>query len=194
MSIPEANDPKIISEVMKNAPNFKLLMSTRIKNLNNTSNIWDNAKNKVDSFEYIDDLNDLGVINDVINFAFIKTELKYMDVRSKEILILFPAIMKMIKSKYAWHFKNGILTTWKILKYLGNVIIQAKQSQLLNPGMIDISKEEKIKVYDNIIQYFQEIVQLDNFQSYLVSKKIEGLDLDGFLSELNYFLRKCRGH
>ena len=73
-------------------------------------------------------------------------------------------------------------------------IVQAKQSQLLNPGMIDISKEEKIKVYDNIIQYFQEIVQLDNFQSYLVSKKIEGLDLDGFLSELNYFLRKCRGH
>ena len=194
MSVPETNDPKIISEIMKNAPNFKLLMNTRIKNLNSTSDIWDNAKNKVDSFEYIDDLNDLGVINDVINFAFIKTELKYMDVRSKEILILFPAIMKMIKSKYAWHFKNGILTAWKILKYLGNVIVQAKQSQLLNPGMIDISKEEKIKVYDNIIQYFQEIVQLDNFQSYLVSKKIDGLDLDGFLSELNYFLKKCRGH
>ena len=168
------NDCRFTRSLSRHLEKNELTNNTsNYKNLNNTSNIWDNAKNKVDSFEYIDDLNDLGVINDVINFAFIKTELKYMDVRSKEILILFPAIMKMIKSKYAWHFKNGILTTWKILKYLGNVIIQAKQSQLLNPGMIDISKEEKIKVYDNIIQYFQEIVQLDNFQSYLVSKKIE---------------------
>jgi hypothetical protein len=191
--VPESKDPQIINDVLKNAPNFKLLMSTRVKNLNNISGIWDNAKNKTDSFEYINDLNDLGIINDVINFAFIKTELKYMDVRSKEILILFPAIIKMCKSKYDWYFKNGILTAWKILQYLGSVIIQAKQSQLLNPNNIDIAKEDKIKVYDNIIEYFQEIIQLDNFQSHLVSKSIEGLDLDRFISELNYFLRKCKG-
>jgi len=191
--VPESNDPKIIEDVFKNAPNFKLLMKTRIKNLNNISDIWDNAKNKSDCFEYINDLNDLGIINDVINFSFIKTELKYMDVRSKEILILFPSIIKMCKSKYEWYFRSGILTAWKILKYLGSVIIQAKQSQLLNPGIIDISKEEKLKVYDNIIEYFQEIIQLDNFQSHLVSKSIEGLDLDGFISELNYFFIKCKG-
>ena len=191
--VPESNDPKIIEDVFKNAPNFKLLMSTRVKNLNNISEIWDNAKNKSESFEYINDLGDSGVINDILNFALIKTELKYMDVRSKEILVLFPSIIKMCKSKYDWYFKNGILAAWKILKYLGNVIIQAKQSQILNPGIIDISKEEKIKVYDNIIEYFQEIIQLDNFQSHLVSKSIDDLDLDGFISELNYFLRKCRG-
>ena len=187
--VPESNDPKIIEDVFKNAPNFKLLMSTRVKNLNNISEIWDNAKNKSESFEYINDLGDSGVINDILNFALIKTELKYMDVRSKEILVLFPSIIKMCKSKYEWYFKNGILAAWKILKYLGNVIIQAKQSQILNPGIIDISKEEKIKVYDNIIEYFQEIIQLDNFQSHLVSKSIDDLDLDGFISELNYFLR-----
>ena len=191
--VPESNDPKIIDSVFKNAPNFKLLMSTRVKNLNNISDIWDNARNKSESFEYINDLSDLGVINDVINFAFIKTDIKFMDVRSKEILIIFPSIIKMCKSKYEWYFKNGILSAWKILKYLGNIIIQTKQSQLLNPGCIDISKEDKIKVYDNIIEYFQEIIQLDNFQSHLVSKNIEGLDLDRFTSELNYFLKKCRG-
>ena len=189
----KSNDPKIIDDVFKNAPNFKLLMSTRVKNLNNISDIWDNAKNKSETFDYINDLGDLGVINDVINFAFIKTEIKYMDVRSKEILVLFPSVIKMCKSKYEWYFRNGILTAWKILKYLENVIIQLKQSQLLNPGIIDISKEDKLKVYDKIIEYFQEIIQLDNFQSHLVSKNIVGLDLDGFISELNYFLRKCRG-
>ena len=191
--IPESNDPPIIDSIFRNAPNFKLLMSTRSKNLKNISDIWDNARNKSESFEYINDLSDLGVINDVINFAFIKTDIKFMDVRSKEILIIFPSILKMCKSKYEWYFKNGILAAWKILKYLGNIIIQTKQSQLLNPGHIDISKEDKIKVYDNIIEYFQEIIQLDNFQSHLVSKNIDGLDLDRFTSELNYFLRKCRG-
>ena len=62
-----------------------------LKNLN-ISDIWENAKNKSDSFEYINDLNDLGIINDVINFSFIKTELKYMDIRSKEILPKFGEI------------------------------------------------------------------------------------------------------
>ena len=193
-SIPESNDPPIIDNVMKNAPNFKLIMSTRIKNLNNISDIWDKKKNKKDSFEYINDLGDLGIINDILNFAFIKTELKYMDVRSKEILVLFPAVIKMCKSKYDWYFKNGILTAWKILTYLGSVIIQAKQSQLLNPGMIDVSKEDKLRIYDQIISYFQEIIKLDNFESHLISKDIDGLDLDRFITELNYFFRKCQGN
>ena len=50
------NHPELINDVMRNAPNFKLLMSTRIKNLNNISEIWDNARNKTDSFDYINDL------------------------------------------------------------------------------------------------------------------------------------------
>ena len=193
-SIPESNDPQIINSVMKNAPNFKLIMSTRIKNLNNISDIWDNARNKKESFEYINDLGDLGIINDILNMAFIKTEVKYMDVRSKEILVLFPSILKMCKSKYDWYFKNGILAAWKILSYLGSVIIQAKQSQLLNPGMIDIAKEDKLKVYDQIIGYFQEIIKLDNFETHIISKDIDGLDLDRFITELNYFFRKCQGN
>ena len=193
-SIPESNDPPIIDNVMKNAPNFKLIMSTRIKNLNNISDIWDNARNKKESFEYINDLGDLGIINDILNMAFIKTEVKYMDVRSKEILVLFPSILKMCKSKYDWYFKNGILAAWKILSYLGSVIIQAKQSQLLNPGMIDIAKEDKLKVYDQIIGYFQEIIKLDNFETHIISKDIDGLDLDRFITELNYFFRKCQGN
>ena len=193
-SIPESNDPQIINNVMKNAPNFKLLMSTRIRNLNNISDIWDNARNKKDSFEYINDLGDLGVINDILNFALLKTEIKYMDVRSKEIVVLFPSIIKMCKSKYDWYFKNGVLSAWKILNYLGSVIIQAKQAFLLNPGIRDSSREEKMKVYDKIISYFQDLIELENFENHLDSKKIEDLDLERFLTEVNYFFKKCQGN
>ena len=193
VKVPESKDPPIIDDIFKNAPNFKLLMSTRIKNLSNVSDIWDNAKNKIDTFEYLNNSKDLGIINDVVNFSFIKTELKYMDMRSKEIAVLFPSIIAMCSSKYDMYFKNGILTAWKILQYLGSVIVSAKQSQLLNPGAIDIAKEDKIKVYDIIIRYFQEIMSLDNLQLHLSTKPIEGLDLQRFLSELNYFFKKCRG-
>ena len=191
--VPESKDTSIINDITKNAPNFKLLMKTRVKNLTNVSDIWDNARNKMDSFDYINDLNDLGIINDIVNFAFIKTELKFMDVRSKEIAVLFPAVLKMCKSKYDIYFKNGILTAWKILTYLSKVIIQAKQNQLLNPGQIDIAKEDKLRIYDEIIGYFREIIQLDNFESHLLKKDIDGLDIERFVSELNYFLRKCNG-
>ena len=74
--VPESKDLDIINNVMNNAPNFKLLMSTRIKNLTNVSEIWDNARNKIDSFNYIKEIGDLGIINDVINFALIKTDIK----------------------------------------------------------------------------------------------------------------------
>ena len=191
--VPESKDPPIIDDIYKMAPNFKLLISTRIKNLSNVSDIWDNAKNKIDTFEYLNNSKDLGIINDVVNFSFIKTELKFMDMRSKEIAIIFPSVIAMCSSKYDMYFKNGILAAWKILQYLGNVIVSAKQSQLLNPGAIDIAKEDKIRVYDTIINYFQQLMGLDNLQSHLVGRPIEGLDLQRFLSELNYFFKKCRG-
>lgn len=70
--VPESKDPSIITEISKNAPNFNLLMKTRIKNLTNVSDIWDNARNKTDTFDYINDLNDLGIINDIINFSLLK--------------------------------------------------------------------------------------------------------------------------
>ena len=36
-NVPESKDPPIINDIFKNAPNFKLLMKTRIKNLTNAS-------------------------------------------------------------------------------------------------------------------------------------------------------------
>ena len=69
-----------------------------------------------------------------------------------------------------------------------------KQAYLLNPGMRDVSREEKMKVYDKIIGYFQDIIELENFENHLESKKIEGLDLERFITEVNYFFKKCQGN
>lgn len=107
--IPFDNDNKIIEGVFKDAPNYKIIINKRIKKLLNIEKIWNDGKNKIETFLLLLQTEELEVINDVINFYFIKTELKHMDVRSKEIVLIFPVLIKMISSKYDIYFKNGIL-------------------------------------------------------------------------------------
>ena len=42
--------------------------------------------------------------------------------------------------------------------------------------------------------YFGEILKLENFENHLINKDIDGLDLERFISEVNYFFRKCQGN
>ena len=193
--IPFDNDDKIIEGIFKNAPNYKLIMNKRIKKLFNIEQIWNDGKNKKETFEYLLQIDDQDVINDIINFCFIKTELKYMDVRSKEIVLIFPVLIKMISSKYDIYFKNGILACWKILKYLNRVIIEAKKSLYINQRNIDLEKERKIKIYDEIINYYKQIKNLDNIGKYLNKDSYKvGFNLADFIIDLDNFLRECQNY
>ena len=116
-----------------------------------------------------------------------------MDVRSKEIVLLFPLLIKMISSKYDIYFRNGILASWKILQYLSRVIIEAKKSQYFNPRDIDLEKEAKIKIYEEIIDYYIKIKNLDNIGKYLnKDSKVVGFNLADFVYELDEFLSQCK--
>ena len=190
--IPFDNDNKIIEGVFKDAPNYKIIINKRIKKLLNIEKIWNDGKNKKETFLLLLQTEELEVINDVINFYFIKTELKHMDVRSKEIVLLFPVLIKMISSKYDIYFKNGILASWKILQYLSRVIIETKKNQNINNRNIDLEKEAKIKIYDQIISYYNEIKNLDNIGKYLnKERRLVGFNLADFVYELEQFLRSC---
>ena len=191
--IPIENDINIIEGIFKNAPNYKLIINKRIKKLSNVEQIWKDGKNKKEVFEYLLHEEDKDVINDIINFYFIKTELKYMEFRSKEIVLLFPVLIEMISSKYDIYFKNGILASWKILQYLNRVIIEAKKYQNLNPRNIDLEHESKIKIYDEIIEYYKKIKDMEKIGEYLnKDSRTIGFNLAGFIQEIELFLRECQ--
>ena len=55
-----------------------------------------------------------------------------------------------------------------------------------------MEKEAKIKIYDQIISYFNEIKNLDNIGKYLnKERKLVGFNLADFVYELEQFLRAC---
>jgi len=191
--ISEDNDKPIIEEISQNSKNFKLIFDSRIKNLSLVNNAWNNGRNKVDAYDCANSLKDLSVQNDLFNFSLIKTDLNRIDINAGDAISLFPMIMNLINSKYAIYFKNGILSAWKILKYYYEEIINTKQSQFLNQGRIELSKEDKIRKYDILIGYFKEIKRHENVEKNLKSN-FEGLDLNSFLNELDYFLKKCSGY
>jgi hypothetical protein len=191
--ISEDNDKPIIEEISQNSKNFKLIFDSRIKNLSLVNNAWNNGRNKVDAYDCAYSLKDLAVQNDLFNYSLIKTELNRININAGDAISLFPMIMNLISSKYAIYFKNGILSAWKILKYYYEEIINTKQSQFLNQGRIELSKEDKIKKYDILIKYFKDIRRHENVEKNL-NGNFEGLELNNFLNELDYFLKKCSGY
>ena len=190
--ISESEDPKIIDDVQKQAPNFKIIISNRIKNLSKVSNVWDKGRNKSEAFEAANNTYDLATLNDLYNFAFIKTELNYIDIKVSGVITVFPTLLEMCSSNYDIYFKNGVLALWKLLKLYEQVIINTKQNQLCGIG-IDISKEDKIRKYDIIISYFDKFVTSQSLARRLKGKQIDGLDLQKFVGEVKYFLNKCKG-
>ncbi len=190
--IPEKNDIPVIEEVQKQNSQFCQIIKSRIGNLKTINTVWNNKYSKSEAFGVMGELNDLGLSNDVLNYAFIQTDLKKIDIRSEDVLILFPSIIKMINSKYDIYFKNGCLAAWNILKLYYNVIIQTKESVYYNPKGIDLNKEDKLKKYNVIIDYFHQLRNLPNIDEHLRKGQIEGLELKQFISELDYFIKKCR--
>ena len=189
----EKNDIPIIEEVQKQNNQFCQILQSRIGKLKTINTVWNNNYNKSEAFGVMGELNDLGLSNDILNYAFIQTDLKNIDIRSDDLLILFPSIIKMINSKYDIYFKNGCLAAWNILKLYYNIIIQTKESIYYSPKGIDLNKEDKIKKYNIIIDYFHQLKNLPNINEHLRKGGIiEGLDLKQFIMEVDYFVKKCR--
>ena len=193
--ISEKNDLPIITEIQQNNNNFKLILENRIKNLKTVQISWNNGKSKNEGFSTAESLKDLGVQNDLFNYALIKTDINNLDINSNDVISFFPMILNMVSSHYDIYFKNGILTAWKVLKLYYDVIINTKQSQMLNPKNIDLNREDKIKKYDIIINYFEKLRRIQNLSEHLNPKKeIVDLDLKKFIGELDYFLKKCSSY
>ena len=96
----------------------------------------------------------------------------------------------MINSKHDVYFKSGINTAWVILNYFSDQIIEVLKTPLFNG--VDLNREEKIRKYKIIVDYFCQIRENPRVQNNLKYKEIKALDLKQFIGEVNFFINQCK--
>ena len=96
----------------------------------------------------------------------------------------------MIGCKYDIYFKTGVNTAWTILNLFSDPIIDAMKTPL--SGGVDLNREEKIKKYEVIIDYFKRLREIPILQYNLKYKEIKNLNLKQFIGEVHFFINQCQ--
>ena len=185
--ISERNDLNIINDVFEKNEQFCQIMKRRIKGLKNVVNFYNNKYYDI-AINEIYSCKDLGVANDFFIYSIIKKDLHSEYLTLDHIIKLFPIILNLCDSKYDIYFKTGINSAWIILKLFYDRITTAKKNNF-SYG-VDLNREEKLKKYDIIFDYFYKLSNLDRL-NYNLRKNIEGLNLIQFFGELDYFIKEC---
>ena len=187
--ISSKNDVPIIKEMMELDSQFLSLMKSRVNSLTSITNSYQSGRLE-DSIKKIEQCKDLGVINDFLRYSLIKKDLNQINLNIDMALSLFPNILKMINSKYDIYFKSGINAAWVILNYFSDQIIEVLKTPLFNG--VDLNREEKVRKYKIIVDYFCQIRENPRVQNNLKYKEIKALDLKQFIGEVNFFINQCK--
>ena len=185
--INESNDLPIMNEIKEKNEQFCSILKKRIKGLNNVVTYYNNNYYN-DAISQISLCKDLGVANDFFIYGVINKNLNCINLNTDDVIKLFPIILNLCDSKYNIYFKTGINTAWVILKMYYDRIISAKKSKF-NYG-VDLNREEKLKKYDIIFDFFYKLSNLDRVNINL-RNNIEGLNLIQFFCELDHFIKEC---
>ena len=183
------NDVAIINEMMELDQQFIAIMKKRIKGLEKISEEYKKG-NYEETMAEAGLCKDLGVVNDFFRYALIKKDLSKISLKSDMAIQIFPIILNMINCKYDIYFKTGINTAWTILNLFSDPIIDAIKTPL--SGGIDLNREEKIKKYKIIIDYFKRLRESEILQNNLKYKEIKNLNLKQFVGEVNFFINQCQ--
>ncbi len=187
--ISSKNDVPIIKEIMEFDSKFMSLMKNRVNNLGSIVHVYQSGRFE-DTVSKISESKDLGVINDYFRFCFIKKELNKINLNVDMALKIFPNIMQLVNSKHDIYFKTGINTAWVVLNYFSDQIIEVLKTPLFNG--VDLNREEKIRKYKMIIDYFCQLRENPRVQNNLKYKEIKGIDLKQFIGEVNFFINQCQ--
>lgn len=183
------NDPSIIKEMMDLDSQFISIMKSRINGLTSITNSYQSGRFE-DLIKKVEESKDLGVINDFFRYYLIKKDLNQINLNIDMTLALFPNIFKLINNKYDQYFKTGINAAWVILNYFSDQIIEVLKTPLFNG--VDLNREEKIKKYKMIVDYFCKIRENPRVQYNLKYKEIKTLNLKQFIGEVNFFINQCQ--
>ena len=187
--ISSKNDAPIIKEMMEMDQKFIAIMKNRTNGLGSIAKAYQSGRIEDSMIKAIES-NDLGVINDCFRYCLIKKDLDKINLTIDMALKIFPNIIQMVNCKHDTYFKTGINTAWVVLNYFSEQIMQVLKTPVFNG--VDLNREEKIRKYKIIVDYFFKLRDNPRVQNNLKYKEIKNLNLKQFMGELNFFLNQCQ--
>jgi hypothetical protein len=187
--ISSKNDVPIIKEMMEMDPKFMAIMKNRINGLSSVTKSYQSGRYEDSMIKAIES-NDLGVINDCFRYSLIKKDLEKINLTIDMALKIFPNIIQMVNCKHDTYFKTGINTAWVVLNYFSEQIMQVLKTPVFNG--VDLNREEKIRKYKILVDYFCKLRDNPRVQNNLKYKEIKNLNLKQFMGELNFFINQCQ--
>lgn len=110
-------------------------------------------------------MKDLSVSNDFFNYSLIKNDINKVPLTLDNVISILPHIASLISSKYEVYIKNGVKSSWNILKCFSHRIVSMKNVPIT--GGVDLAREERLKKCDQIIEQFEKILTSHNIEKIL---------------------------
>ncbi|KRX07123.1 WD40-repeat-containing domain [Pseudocohnilembus persalinus] len=145
----------IIGDTLKEHQKFTHILQARINYMQPILHWWNNGNIK-SALHAINQLTDSQLLMDALNMSLSLNKLQYLNIENVCILVSKAKIL--IESKYSPHIKCGLNFTSQILIKYKDEIINVKSFALM--GKVDLAREERIKVYDKLLNELQRIYQL----------------------------------
>lgn len=190
-TIPTISDIPIIDTILGQNETFKAIINNRIQGLKIIEELWAKGKRK-EAIQSTQLCKDLAIINDLITFFLINSNLQNISLKIDHAIELFPFIIKLASSKYDVYIRNAIDSSWILLKLYNDIIINDKNSPSNAKKDSKKEREEKMNQYNSMIRFFQQLRLLPNIVNIIGGvKKIEGVIVDNYANDIDGFIKKC---
>lgn len=190
-TIATISDIPIIDTILGQNEIFKAIINNRIQGLKIIEELWAKGKRK-EAIQSTQLCKDLAIINDLITFFLINSDLQNISLKIDHAIELFPFIIKLASSKYDVYIRNAIDSSWILLKLYNDIIINDKNSPSNAKKDSKKEREEKMNQYNSMIRFFQQLRQLPNIVNIIGGvKKIEGVIVDNYANDIDGFIKKC---
>ena len=164
-------DDLIIKNINETHSDISKILKQRKSSLSRVSKFCLD-KDLASTLNYLNMINDLAVYNDYLNYSLLQTDTPRVPLTMDNANFLLAHVSELINSKYENYNKVGLSSAHVILKLFADRIVNTKCSP--NNG-IDLSKEDRIKKCDKILDIYKQIKGLNNINVFLNSTTKENV-------------------
>ena len=164
----QIDDSSIMDEINQTHDKVKLIFSTRKKTLEKIA-FYCLEKDVPSTLNYLEMLKEQAMFHDFLNYSLLQADPIRIPLTLDNCTLLLVHVISLINAKYPNYKKVGINCALVLLKLFMERIISTKNAITTNG--IDLSREDRIKKCDKIIEHYINIARLEVIENIMVNKE-----------------------